>query len=75
MVTGEAGETSNLVKVLSSRFSDSTTETLRLVADNSRAIAASIAASNERIAQSEERIEQILEYLFRERPNGRGGGE
>ncbi|KAB8315334.1 hypothetical protein SD81_032660 [Tolypothrix campylonemoides VB511288] len=32
----------------------STTETLRLVADNSR------------------RIEQILEYLFRERPNGRG---
>jgi hypothetical protein len=44
---------------------------LLLVADNSRAIA----ASNERIAQSEERIEQILEYLFRERPNGRGGGE
>jgi chromosome segregation ATPase len=34
----------------------STTETIRLVADQSL------------------RIEQILEYLFRERPNGRGGG-
>lgn len=40
-----------------------TTETLRLVADNSR-----------QIAQNSQRVEQILEYLFRERPNGRGNG-
>lgn len=65
MVTEEAVEINNLVRVPLSRFNDSTTEKkLRLVGNNSRAIV----ASNERIAQSEERIEQILEYLFRERP-------
>ncbi|KAB8316127.1 hypothetical protein SD81_028510 [Tolypothrix campylonemoides VB511288] len=26
-----------------------------------------------RVAENNQRIEQILEYLFRERPNGRGG--
>jgi hypothetical protein len=39
----------------------SISETIQLVASNSR-----------QIARSNERIEQILEYLFRQRPNGRG---
>ncbi|MBR8839967.1 MAG: hypothetical protein DSM106950_39710 [Stigonema ocellatum SAG 48.90 = DSM 106950] len=32
------------------------------------------AAQNTAIANNNRRIEQILEYLFRERPNGRGEG-
>jgi DNA-directed RNA polymerase subunit F len=41
-----------------------TTETIQLVAINSQ-----------QIARSNERIEQILEYLFQQRPNGRGTNE
>lgn len=41
----------------------STTEAIQLIAQNSR-----------QIARNNDRIEQILEYLFRERPNGRGDG-
>ncbi len=34
-------------------------------------LVATTTQNNERIAQNSERIEMILEYLFRERPNGR----
>jgi uncharacterized protein YoaH (UPF0181 family) len=40
----------------------SISETIQLVASNSR-----------QIAQNNERIERILEYLFQQRPNGRSG--
>ncbi|NJM71616.1 MAG: hypothetical protein HC862_16165 [Scytonema sp. RU_4_4] len=57
-IEGAIAQLTNRVDALTT----STTETIQLVAENSR-----------QIARNNDRIEQILEYLFRERPNGRGG--